>query len=475
MAKAPGRTRRKLFLGPQIRRRRRELGLTQAEMAAGLDLSPSYVNLLERNQRPVSAEVLVRLANTYDLDIADMASGEDNDLFSSLADAFADPIFQKAGVTREDAHELAAGNPVLAEAVAGLFRAWRQAQNELIDARVAGRLETVDPVEEARAFIQANRNYFPDLDAAGEAVADEIGHEGLSPFDALARRFNHRHGITVRVLPDDVMVGAYRRLNRHSGELLLSERLDLASRNFHLALQLCLIEMSATLDRAANDGRFSGDAGRRLARAALANYAAAATLMPYGRFHAAAKELRYDIEAIARRLGVSFEQTAHRLATLRRPGQEGVPFFFIRIDPAGNVSKRYSGDVFPFARYGGSCPIWNVHDAFRNPRRLLTQIIQLPEGSTYFSIARTVRAEAGGYAKQPAERVVALGCRIEDATDLIYADGIDLNAAEPTPIGITCRLCERPDCAARAHPPLRRRLVVDEYRRLSTPFSFEFN
>ena len=468
-------SKRKLYLGPQIRRLRRELGLTQAEMAAGAGVSASYVNLMERTQRPVSADVLVRLAKAYDFDISDLDADRADDLFASLAAAFADPVMQQAGVTREDAHELAAGNPVLAEAVAGLYRAWRSAQEELLEASAGRRVGRADPLEEARAFIHEHRNFFPDIDAAAETIAGELAAGPPSLFASLVERFRARHRLGVRVLPADVMTGAYRRLNRHSAELSLSESLDQASRTFHLALQLCLIELAPALDRTVNEARFESDAGRRLARAALANYAAAAVMMPYGAFLKSVKELRYDIEALGRRFGASFEQVAHRVATLQKPGASGVAFFFIRLDAAGNVSKRYSGDVFPFARYGGSCPLWNVHDAFRAPRRVLTQILQLPDGAKYFSIARTVRAEAGGFNAPAAERAVALGCRLEDAGALIYADGIDLDAAAPAPIGVTCRLCERPDCAARAHPPARRRLVIDEHRRLATPFGFAFD
>lgn len=466
---------RKLLLGPQIRRLRRERGLTQAQMAAEVGVSPSYVNLVERNQRPVSADLLVRIAATYDLDLAAFSGERADDLFAALADAVADPIFQGAGVNREDAQELAGGNPALAEAVAALYRAYRAAQNELIEARAAGRSGAADPVEEARAFIQANRNYFAPLDEAGEAIGAgaEKARGGL--FETLARRFQDRHGLKVRVLPEDVMVGAYRRLNRHSGEVSVSETLDQASRTFHLALQLCLLEQSATLDRLVNEAKFDSDAGRRLARSALGNYAAAAILLPYTSFLASAKELAHDVEALGRRFGCSFEQVAHRLTTLQRPGAEGVPFFFVRLDAAGNVSKRYSGGVFPFAKYGGSCPLWNVHETFRTPRRIFTQIVALPDGAKYFSIARTVHGGAGGYGAPQAERAVALGCALDHAKDLIYARGLDLEGAAATPIGVTCRLCERPDCAARAHPPLRRRLVIDEHRRLAAPFSFAFD
>jgi hypothetical protein len=344
----------------------------------------------------------------------------------------------------------------------------------LIEARAAARPGPADPVEEARNFIQANRNHFPALDEAGERLAEEAP-DAHSVIDSLVRRFEAAYGLRVRILPHSVMMGAVRRLNRHAREVLLSESLDGASRAFHLALQLVLIEQSGALDRLVNAAKFETDAGRRLARAALANYAAAAIVMPYQAFHAAARELKHDVEAMARRFGASFEQVAHRLTTLQRPGAEGVPFFFIRVDAAGNVSKRYSGEVFPFARYGGSCPLWNIHDAFRTPRRILTEVLQLPDGKKFFSIARTVHGETGGHGAPKIDRAVALGCALEHAGALVYAEGRDLSAAPATPIGVTCRLCERPDCAARAHPPLRRRLVFDEHKRLATPFSFAFD
>lgn len=467
--------RRKLYIGPQVRRIRRDRGLTQAQMASDLEISPSYVNLIERNQRPVSADLLIRLSAVYGLDLAQLGGSEADALFTELAAAFADPIFRNAGTTREDAFDLAAGNPILGEAIAGLYRAWRTAQADLVEARAGRAALDADPVEEARAFIQANRNHFPVLDGAAEAIAAELSVSGTTLTDALVARFSGRHGLKVRFLPGDVMVGAYRRLNRHAGELALSERLDNASRVFHLSLQLALIELQGALDQTVNAARFTSDAGRRLSRAALANYAAAAIMLPYDAFLKSAKALSYDVEAIGRRFGASFEQVAHRLTTMQRQGAEGIAFFFVRVDAAGNMSKRYSGDVFPFARYGGSCPLWTIHETFRLPRRILTQIIELPDGQRYFSIARTVQGGAGGFGAPSAERAVALGCRLEDAGALVYAQGAELSTAPATPIGLTCRLCERVDCAARAHPPMKRRLVIDEHNRLAAPFSFAFD
>jgi len=463
---------RKLYVGPQVRRIRRARAETQAAFAAALGVSASYINLIERNQRPASADFLLRLAELDGVDLSSLREDGGDETLARLASALQDPIFRAAGVTREDLAELAAGLPTVGEALAALFEAWRASQAELLDARASGRAAIDDPVEEARAFLQANHNHFPALDAEGERLAAEIGRGDGGAFSRLAARLSDAHGIRTRVLPHAVMTGAVRRLNRHARELALSESLDGASRTFQIALQLALIEQGAAFDRIVNAGRFESDAGRRLARAAVANYAAAAIIMPYAAFLGAAVELAYDIEALARRFGASFEQVAHRLTTLRRPGAEGVAFFFLRVDAAGNVSKRFSGDIFPFARYGGGCPVWNIHEAFRTPRRILTQAVALPDGSAYFSIARTVQSEIAGFGEARAERVVALGCAIEDAPRLVYARA---DMAEPTPIGVTCRLCERADCAARAHPPIRRRMVIDEHRQFAAPFSFTFD
>lgn len=463
---------RKLFLGPQLRRIRREEGLTQAAMASAIEVSPSYVNLMERNQRPVSADLLIRIATVFDLDITRLSDTSSDALFAGLNKALDDPLFSDLGLAREDAFELSSGNPMMAEAFIKLFRAYRTNTDELTEARAGGQVGETDPIEEARTFLHANKNYFPELEEAGEVIAAKLDEHF---WEGMTERYKEKHLLKIRILPAGVMSGAFRRLNRHSREVLISEALDQASRNFHVALQLTLLEQGAMLDRIVNATKFETDAGRRIARASLANYAAGAIILPYERFLTSATDLRYDIEAIGRRFGASFEQVAHRLTTLQRPGQRGVSFFFLRVDAAGNISKRFSGDVFPFAKYGGSCPLWNLHETFRTPRHIFTQVIQLTDQSKYFSIARTVHGGAGGFGAPQAERAVALGCSLDDAKRLIYADGMDIETVPATQIGVTCRLCERQDCAARAHPPLRRKLIVDEFKRLAAPFSFEFD
>ena len=186
---------------------------------------------------------------------------------------------------------------------------------------------------------------------------------------------------------------------------------------------------------------------------------------------------RYDIAALCGLFGASFEQVAHRLTTLQKPGQERVPFFFIRVDEAGNVSKRLDGAGFPFARHGGGCPLWNLHQAFRTPRQIVTQWLELPDGQRFFSIARTVTAGGGGYGKPRVERAIALGCAAEHAGRLIYTDSPSGAPADPvaTPIGVTCRICHRPECTARSAPPIGRQILPDDIRRTTAPFGFSDN
>ena len=469
----PGQSKR-LYIGPRLRRIRRGLGLTQAQMANELDVSASYITLIERNQRPLPADLLLRLAETYGLELSAFASAED-EIFAQLDAALADPIFQDLSVGRDDIRDLLSANPTMGEAVAALYRAYRASQASVLEARARGERGPADPLEDVRSFIAQARNYFPILDEAGETVAHALSRNKSDLFDAIGARLAEKHGFQLRILPADVMAGALRRLDRHRNQIAISESLDRASRTFQAALQLVLLEQGGALDETVTRSKFETESARRLARAMLANYAAGAIIFPYDAFLNAVEELKYDLEALCRRFNASFEQVAHRITTLQRPGREAIPFFFVRIDAAGNISKRFSGRVFPFARFGGSCPLWNLHETFRTPRKILTQIIELPGGESYFSIARTVHGGEAGYNAPSAERALALGCELKHADKLIYTQDMDPKTAPRMPIGVTCRLCVRPQCAARAHPPIERKLIIDDNRRLSTPFTFAFD
>jgi len=459
-------TERRLYVGPSLRRLRRDLGLTQADMAEDLQVSASYIALLERNHRPLSAELLVRLAQTYRLDVAAFAAEGGNDS-ARLQSTLRDPMFAGIELKALEVADAAANFPGVTEAFLRLYTAYREEQLALADRSADQRdaPDAADPVAESRRFLAARRNSFPGLDDAAERLAQAVaGNEGL------AGHLKVQHGLRVRRLPPDVMTGATRRLDRHRREVLLDDTLDSASQAFQLALQTAYLELEAEIGEVLAAGAFETEGGLRLTRRALASYAAAAILMPYTAFARAAETRRYDVEALARQFGTSFEQTAHRLTTLQKPGQERVPFFFIRVDPAGNVSKRLDGAGFPFARHGGGCPLWSVHQAFSTPRQIVTQWLELPDGQKFFSIARTVTAGGGGFGAQRVERAIALGCSAEHAGRLVYTQ--DRPAEIATPIGVTCRLCHRTECMARSAPPMGRQILSDDIRRTSAPFGF---
>jgi predicted transcriptional regulator len=345
----------------------------------------------------------------------------------------------------------------------------------LAASRFAGRDEPArfeaNPVERVRDLIEANRNHFPALDAAAETLRDELDAPTHDLMRALAERLRERHGILVRVLPIDVMRDTLRRFDRHRRQLLISELVEGAGRVFQAAFQLALVEAAEPIEDVMERAGERDETVRRLTRISLGNYFSAALMMPYGRFHEAAEALAYDIALLAQRFGASFEQVCHRLTTLQRPTARGVPFFMLRVDHAGNVSKRFSSGTFPFSKFGGTCPLWNVHASFDTPGRIVTQIIELPDGARYFSVARTVDPRPVPYAQAQPQHAIALGCEMKFAERLVYARGLSL-AAEPTPIGVNCRLCERVNCSQRADPPLTRNLMIDESTRGVSPFLF---
>ena len=462
---------RSIYVGPRLRRLRRELGLKQSDVAADLGVSASYVALLERNQRPVTADLLLRLARTYKVDVAAIARDDSADYAARLKAVLQDPLFSDIDLPPLEAADVAANYAGVTEAVLRLYAAFRHEQTALADSaadRPSGRAageDPADPVAEARRFLTERRNSFPALDDAAERLAEQAGGAA-----GLTEHLKRRHGLRVRRLPPEVMSGFTRRLDRHRDELLLSDALDVASFNFHLAMQLAYLELQPAMDAALSGTGFASESGRRLARRALASYAAAAFLMPYGAFARAAEARAYDVEALARQFAVSFEQTAHRLTTLQKPGAERIPFFFIRVDPAGNVSKRLDGAGFPFARHGGGCPLWSVHLVFRTPGEIVTQWLELPDGERYFSLARTVTSGGGAHGAPRVQRGVALVCAAEYAHRLIYVQKAAAPPA-PTPIGVTCRVCHRAQCPARAAPPLGRQVVPDEFLRLNVPFA----
>jgi predicted transcriptional regulator/DNA-binding XRE family transcriptional regulator len=456
-----------LYMGPRLKRLRRELGLTQQAMADDLAISPSYVALLERNQRPFTADLLLRLARSYKLDLDDLDADAGADYGRRLGEALRDPIFADIDLPALEVADLATSFPGISEALLRLYGAYAKGQAALADRAGEGSTGGDDPVAEVRRFISARRNWFPTLDAKGEALAALVAEAG-----GLRAYLAQRHGIRTRLMPAQVMMGAVRRFDRHNQQLLLDDTLAHATSAFHQALQVAYQECRSEVNTLVREAGLSTGA-TNLLRRALAGYVAAAILMPYDAFAKALEDRAYDIEAVGRQFGTSFEQTAHRMTTMHKSGAEKVPFFFLRVDAAGNVSKRLDGAGFPFAGHGGGCPLWNVHQVMAQTGRIDTQWLELPDGQRFFSIARTVEAGGGAWGRPRVLRAVALACAAEHAPRLVYALGQDPRRVEAAPIGISCRLCHRPDCAARALPPLGRAVMADDVRRGAAPFGLD--
>lgn len=456
-------------VGLRLRRFREEQGLTQASLATALGISTSYVNQMESNQRPITGPVLLRLAEVFDVDVQRFSAAESDRLDAQLRDALADTAHAEQ-VSPGQTRELAEGMPELARYVVDLHRRYRHAveRNTAMSAELdAGAAPTA--YEEVRDLFYAKRNYVYELDTAAEKIAAELDPADLAA--ELTRLLATRHRTTVTQLGVDEQAGAKRRFDPDARLLRVSPLLTPGQRAFQLATHLALAGHAELIDGLVAAADLSGPEARALARIGLANYFAGALILPYNVFRSAAEELRYDIDLLQRRFRVGFETVAHRLSTLQKPGSRGVPFFFVRVDRAGNISKRQSATDFHFSRVGGSCPLWNVYEAFAHPGEIRTQLAQMPDGRAYLWVARTVTRRYGGYGTPAKTFAIGLGCDLHHAHRLVYADGLDLaSPAALTPIGPGCKVCDRSGCPQRAFPAIGRPLDVTDNRSGFTPY-----
>jgi predicted transcriptional regulator/DNA-binding XRE family transcriptional regulator len=461
----------KLFLGHRLRRLRRDHALSQTDMAATLGISPSYLNHLERNQRPVTAALLLKLAELYEVDVRSFAAGGGARTGpDELAEIFSDALLSDLDVPRYELAELAHNAPSVADAIARLYAALKEAGRDPGMASGGDARAVVTPENWVRDYIQQHRNHYPALEDAAETLGGALS-DPLSMAEPMRRRLKEAWGISARVVPQAELGNVSQLYDIERRLFLISSQLRSENRLFALAYQLALAEFAPLLERMVAEAAPPDEGIRQLLHMSLANYAAGAIMMPYGRFLASAETYRYSIDRLCGEYGANVEQVAHRLTTLNRPGARGVPFFMLRVDPAGNISKRYAGDQFPFSRFGGTCPRWNLHAAFQTAGQPVTQLIETPDGHRYFTVARTidrpVKTELGG-----GLLAIGLGCDIRHAGRLSCADSYDLANSPVTPVGPACAICPRQDCAYRATPPAGRMLAVDASRKTISPYPF---
>ena len=458
----------KTAIGKTIRRLRMEQGFTQQGFALKLGISTSYLNLVEHDQRNVTASLLFKLTDILKVDLAALSGVQERELEVALREVFADPLLGADPVPEAEIRALAAA-PNGARAVLALHRAWAGAREDADGITLPSGRRIMLPNEEVRDFFHAHENHFEGLEEAAEIIGATLNAATMGTNHALAERLRKTHGLVVSVqkLPDSLRV-----FDAKARMLALSEDLPRESRGFQMAFQLALLEAREAVEPIVAGAEPSTHEAAELLRIGLLNYVAGAILMPYQEFLEAAAQNRYDVEAIAARFGVSYEQACHRLSTLQRNGARGVPFFFLRVDPAGNVSKRFSAAGFPFMRFGGTCPRWIVHSAFATPGTIRVQVAQLSATETFLCFARAIAGRPARWGEPPPVRVVAMGCDVRHAGELVYGDGIDLETAA-VGIGLSCRLCDRQDCRSRAFPPIAHRLTIDPLNARASPYAFE--
>jgi hypothetical protein len=465
---------KKTFIGPRLRQLRRQRKETQAEMAKTIGVSASYVNMLENNQRSLSVSVLMAIEQAYQVDWRGLVSDESATTLTELRTVFQDPVFSGATPDIQELRSVIDHAPTVVHNLLQIYRSHRMTLDRLMRSQAGQRSEDLlasSPESIIHDFFRDHKNHFPELERAAERLRQEEPCGSDEILLVLKNRLTQKHGISVRIKSIDDMSRALRVFDREISALYLSEALDHQNRTFQLAHMLCLLELNDVIADLTAESGITSPSGLTRCHVELANYFAAAFLMPYETFREAAERTRYDVDRLAATFGVSFEQVCHRLTTLQRKGSEGVPFFFLRIDKAGNVTKRFNATSFTLAEYGGSCPVWNIHTTFRAPGVIHPQLVELPDGERFFTLSRTTDRPVYSYETQDRRLALALGCSIEHADRIEYANQFNLAADRLfSPIGISCHLCPRSSCSQRAHQPLVVELSIDTDRRGDTRY-----
>ncbi|MBJ7341602.1 acetate metabolism transcriptional regulator RamB [Mycolicibacterium sp.] len=468
----------KTFVGSRVRQLRSERGFSQAALAQMLDISPSYLNQIEHDVRPLTVAVLLRISEVFGVDATFFASQDDTRLVAELREVTMD---RDVGIDVDPAEiaDIVNAHPTLARAMVNLHRRYRLTTTQLAavtEDRFAdgggfssGSGSITMPHEEVRDYFYQQQNYLHELDTAAEDMTVRMRMQRADLAAELSDRLVRVHGVRIvkRVDLGDTVLHRY---DPGTRTLEIASHLGSGRYVFRLAAELAYLEFGDLIDARIAEGNFTSDESRTLARLGFANYFAAATVLPYRQFHDVAENFRYDVERLSAFYSVSYETVAHRLSTLQRPSMRGVPLSFVRVDRAGNMSKRQSATGFHFSSSGGTCPLWNVYETFANPGKILVQIAQMPDGRHYMWVARTVERRASRYGQPGKTFAIGLGCELRHAQRLVYSEGLDLSGDVATPIGAGCRVCERDNCPQRAFPALGRALDLDEHRSTVSPY-----
>ncbi len=457
-----------LRIGPKIRAFRRQLGIQANILSNQLNISPSYLNLIESGKRKIDGDLVLRVCKELKIELSDLTGKSDLNLENNISELLSDDLFEELDILGPEVKDLVNTNPKIAKALIKLGDNFKQKDHDIVNRveNISGKIidsrKAAFPGEVISDFLQENKNFFPKLENFANIIFDKIKQNNRTRYIALCDFLKSEYGIRVKdVIPEEGKPFS-KIFKIKEKELLLSDYLSLETKKLFAAAQVAQEGASAEIDKYLSTFNFPTNESKKLTRVALLNYCGAAILMPYELFHKECKELKYDLELLQNTFATSFEQVAHRVTCLQDPNLPGIPFHFLRVDVAGNISKRFSLSGIEIPRYGGACPRWNVYSAFSRPGVIQAAVSKMTNGEKYVCIAKTVEKGVGRYGQKKSMLSIGLGCEAKYAKEFVYTENLDLNDKKSElPIGVSCRTCDRLDCSQRAFPPLHKKFDVD--------------
>jgi hypothetical protein len=457
-----------LKIGPKIKSFRRQLGIQANKLAEQLGISASYLNLIESGKRKIDGDLLLKVCEELKIELSDLTNKSDLNLVNDISELLDDQLFEDLDIVGPEVKDLVNTNPKIAKALIKLGDNFKQKDHEIINKveNLSGKIidsrKTAFPGEVISDFLQEKKNYFPKLEEFANNVFEKVQKNNRTRYVALCEFLKTEYSITVKdVIPDEGKPFS-KIFDKNKKELLLSDYNSLETKKLHAAAQIAQEGAMEEINNYLSEFKFPTEESKRLTQIALLNYCGAAILMPYKLFHSECKKLKYDLELLQNTFATSFEQVAHRVTSLQDPKLPGIPFHFLRVDVAGNISKRFSLSGIEIPRYGGACPRWNVYSAFSRPGVIQAAVSKMTNGEKYVCIARTVEKGVGRYGQKKSMLSIGLGCEAKYAKDFVYTENLSLTDKKTEiPIGVSCRTCDRLDCSQRAFPPLHKKFDVD--------------
>ena len=455
-------------IGPKIKSFRRQLGLQANKLAEQLGISPSYLNLIESGKRKIDGDLLLKVCEELKIELSDLTNKSDLNLVNDISELLDDQLFEDLDILGPEVKDLVNTNPKIARALIKLGDNYKQKDHEIISkvetlsGKIIDSRKTSFPGEVISDFLQEKKNYFPKLEEFANKIFDKVQLNNRTRYVALCDFLRTEYSINVKdIIPEEGKPFS-KIFNKNNKELLLSEYNSLETKKLHAAAQIAQEGAINEINDYLSEFKFPSDEAKRLTKIALLNYCAAAILMPYKLFHSECKKLKYDLELLQNTFATSFEQVAHRVTCLQDPNLPGIPFHMLRVDIAGNISKRFSLSGIEIPRYGGACPRWNVYSAFTRPGVIQAAVSKMSNGKKYVCIAKTVEKGVGRYGRKKSMLSIGLGCDAKYAKEFVYTENLNLNDKKTEiPIGVSCRTCDRLDCSQRAFPPLHKKFDVD--------------